>query len=117
MLLVEAALDRVPQADFKLNPVQVVDFLDAGRRRDVDLGQIVSDHVDTDEDQAFFPQGRPDRGADIPLAGCQRRLAGAAAGMEVCPRLAADGDAADVATSFSIDQYDALVALADLRQV
>ena len=45
--------DRVPDLRRNLDPVEPRDFLDAGRRGDVDLGQPVADHVDTDKDEPF----------------------------------------------------------------
>jgi len=113
----KAFFDGVPDIDFDLGARQAVDFLDAGGRGDVDFGQVVADHVDADEDQPALGKRRADGGADFLLAGGQgghRRLS---AGMKVGPRLAVDGDAADRARRFAVDQDDALVALADCRQV
>src|SRR3546814_5281850 len=86
--LAEAALDRVPDPRLQLHPVEAVDLLEAGRRGDVDLGQMRADHVDADEDQAALLQGRADRLADLALAGRQRRLLRGAADMQVGARLA-----------------------------
>src|SRR5258707_14855709 len=43
---VEAALDGVPDVALQRDAIEAVDLLQAGRRGDVDLGQVVADHVD-----------------------------------------------------------------------
>src|SRR5688572_10259328 len=48
-----ACLDRVPDARGEVDPVEAVDLLDARRRGDVDLGEVLADHVDADEDEAL----------------------------------------------------------------
>ena len=65
----EASLDGVPDLRLEADAVEAVDLLDAGRRGDVDLGEIVADHVDAHEDQATAAQGRADGLADLPVAG------------------------------------------------
>ena len=96
---------------------QAVGLLDAGRRGDVDLGQPVADHVDADEDQPARPEVRADARADLPLPVGQHGLLRLPAGVEIGARLSLVGHARDGAGDFAVDQNDALVALADLRQV
>src|SRR5258706_1428659 len=114
---VEAALDGVPDVALERDAVEAVDLLQAGRRGDVDLRQIVADHVDADENQAALGQRRADDLADLALAGGQARLLGAAADMQVGTGLAGRRHPVDRAGRHAVDQDDALVALADLRQV
>ncbi len=47
-----ADLDAIPDLRLQRHAVEAVDLLQAGRRGDVDLGELVADHVDADEDQA-----------------------------------------------------------------
>ena len=47
---------------------EALHLADARRRGDVDLGQIIADHVDADEDEAAALQLRADRLADLALA-------------------------------------------------
>src|SRR5579871_2526661 len=61
-------LDGVPDVPFQGDLVEAVDLLDPGGRGDVDLGQIVADHVDADEDEPALLQGRTDGGADLAFA-------------------------------------------------
>ena len=56
-------------------PPKRLHLADAGGRGDVDLGQVVADHVDADEDQPARLQVRADRLADLVLALGQRRWA------------------------------------------
>src|SRR5471030_2347262 len=67
-------LDGVP--DTRLEPclIEAVDLLDPGRRGHVDLGEIVADDVDPDEQQALLAQRGADRGADLALARGQLAL-------------------------------------------
>ena len=60
----EAGLDGVPDAGLEADAVEAVDLLNAGRRGDVDLGEVVADHVDADENQPLLFQGRADGSAD-----------------------------------------------------
>src|SRR5437763_16277423 len=83
-----AGLDRVPDVARQVDAVETGDLLDAGRRGHVDLGQVIADHVDADEDEALVAQRGADRGADVALARRQLGLLGAAADMEVGARLA-----------------------------
>src|SRR5579862_3127790 len=84
----EARLDRVPDPPFERHVVEAIDFLNAGRRGDVDLRQIVADHVDPDEDEALIAQGGADGGTDFALAPRQLRLCRLTADMEIGARLA-----------------------------
>src|SRR5262249_41964484 len=61
-------LDRVPDLALDLGAGEAVDLLDARRRRDVDLGEIVADHVDADEDEPALGECWADRLADHLLA-------------------------------------------------
>src|SRR3954454_13224657 len=66
--------DRVPDLRLDIDAVETVDLLNAGWRGDVDLGQVIADHVDADEDQSAFLQCRADRLADVALARRKRGL-------------------------------------------
>ena len=43
------ALQRVQQAAADIQIVQAVEFADTGRAGDVDLGQVIADHIQADE--------------------------------------------------------------------
>src|SRR6185437_16506232 len=55
----------------------------AGRRGHIDLGQVVADHVDADEQQPAGLQLRADGGADLAVAGGQLDGLGAPADRQV----------------------------------
>src|SRR5579864_7339533 len=113
----EALFDRVPNPLFERRTVQAVDFLDSGRRGDVDFGEIVADHIDANENQAFRPEGGPDRGANIALATANLGLNRLAADMEIGARLPLRRHAQHRADRLAIDEDDALVALSNLGQI
>src|SRR5688572_5752541 len=60
--------DNVPDHGGNVRSAELGDLADAGRRGDVDLGEIVADHVDADEDQPALFQFRPEASADLPVA-------------------------------------------------
>ena len=66
-------------------PVQLPD---AGRRGDVDLGQVVADDVQPREQDALLAQGRADLFADPAVALAEFDALAGAAGGEVAARLA-----------------------------
>src|SRR6267143_6804291 len=47
----QPSFDGIPDLGCDLDAGEPCDFLDAGRRGDVDLGQPVADHVDADKDE------------------------------------------------------------------
>ena len=109
-------LDRVPDRHGEIGAAEPLDRADAGRRGDVDLGQIAVDHVDADEQKAAPLELRPDRRADLALArgelGFLRRPAAHHVGADVVGRR----HAIDRALRLAVDQDDALVALRHRRQ-
>src|SRR5260370_1218458 len=82
LAIVESCLDRVPDERLQSAPVEPVDLLNAGRRGHVDLGQIVADDVDADEEQALPAQRRTDRRADFAFTHGQSALHRGAADMQ-----------------------------------
>ena len=61
-------LDHVPDHSRDVVPAELCDLPDAGRRGDVDLGEVIADHVDTDEDQPALFQLRPEPRANLLVA-------------------------------------------------
>ena len=57
-------LDGIPDFCGHIRTVQPRDGANAGRRGDVDLGEVAVDHVDADEQQAELAQLRANGGAD-----------------------------------------------------
>ncbi|MNE17281.1 hypothetical protein D3C80_1102560 [compost metagenome] len=79
---------------------------------------MVADHVQSDEQQAFFAQGRADGGGDLAVALGQRAGLATAAGGQVAAGLAGGGNACQaVGHRLAVDHQDALVAVLDRRQV
>ena len=80
-------LDHVPHQGRGVDARELQHLLGAGGRGDVDLGQVVADHVDADEDQAAFLQIGADGGADFQVARGQfdrrRRAADAQVGTDL----------------------------------
>ena len=66
-----------------------IQFADAGRAGDVDLGQVVADHVQADEQHAAPLHFRADLGRDPAVALAQRAAFAAAAGGEVAAEFVA----------------------------
>src|SRR2546426_478361 len=87
------ALQGVPEPDFKLDTVEAIDFLHAGRRGNVDLRQIIADHVNANKQKAPLPQDRSDRLADQVLAGGELCFDGSPPGMHVGTSLSVLGNA------------------------
>src|SRR3546814_15987727 len=84
----ELRLDGVPQHRRHVDAVEARQLLDAGRRGDVDLSEVVADDVDADEHLAALPQLRADRLAALVVAPGHPALPGLAADMPVGARLA-----------------------------
>src|SRR5690242_1555689 len=61
-------LDRIPDQRGDIGTAEALHLADAGRRSDIDLGQIVADHIDADEDETLGLQIRPQPFADLALA-------------------------------------------------
>ena len=94
------------------------DLLEAGRARDVDLGEAVADDVEADQQQAARRQRRPDRLGDLAVARRERLGDALAADGEVAADLAALRDARQrVRHRHAVDDEDALVAGRDLGEV
>src|SRR3546814_18501819 len=110
-------LSRAPDFRFQAEAIEAVDLLQAGRRGDVDFGHVVADDVDADKDEPAFLQGRADGLADLELAARQLGLLWPPAGVHVGARLASGRHAVDGAGRAAVDEHDALVAAAHLRQV
>ena len=110
-------LDHIPDLGFQGDAVEAVDLLDAGGRGDVDLRHEAADHVDADEDQSAFFQRRADGFADLQVAAAEVRLLRLPADMHVGPGLALRRHAVCGAGRAAVNQDDALVAAAHLRQV
>ena len=89
----QARFDRVEQQAGDVEAVLRIEFADAGRAGDVDLGQVVADHVQADEQHAAPLHLRADLGGDPAVALAQRAAFAAAAGGEVAAELVALRDA------------------------
>ena len=110
-------LDLVPDQRRDVRPAEILDGADAGRRGDVDLGELAVDHVDADEHQAALAQRRADGRADLALALASVRLSfGAPPRTMLERRSSAAGTRLTAPAIFAVDQDDALVAVLDRGQ-
>ena len=95
-------------------PVCSRDLVEAGRAGDVDLGEVVADHVEADQQQAAPRERRPERVSRsrgrAPSAAARRRVPPAARLPRVSPGFGNAREA--VAARLAADQQDALVAVA-----
>src|SRR5690242_7158469 len=106
--------DYVHELGTDIEPVKLVEFPHARRTRDVDLRQIIADHVETDEQQAAAAQRRRHLRADPAVALAQRYPDAGAAGGEIAAGFAGLGNAGEgVGDRLAVDQQDALVAVGD----
>src|SRR5690554_4541954 len=118
MSLFELLFDAVHQFSTDIGAVGRVNFANAGRAGDVDLGQVITDHVQTDKQQPAAAQLRTYLGRNPAIALTQRACLTAPTGGEIAagftglrnPRQA-------VGYRLAIDHQDALVAVLDLRQI
>src|SRR5512132_2169872 len=69
LLALHLRLDHVPDHGGDVRAAKLGHLADAGGRGDVDLSEIVTDHVDADKDQSALFQLRPKPGADLLVAG------------------------------------------------
>src|SRR6476646_2700821 len=114
--LAKAPFDGFPDQGSRVGPVERVDRHDAGRGRDVDLRQPLSaDYVDADEQKPALPELRADSRADFLLPRRQFGFRALAADREIGADLTSARNAVDGARNLAVDEHDALVALADLR--
>ncbi len=74
----ESLFDRVPDLVFEGQAVEAVDLLQARGRGDVDLGQVIADDVDADENEAAALQLGADDLADLLFALGEGRFHGLA---------------------------------------
>src|SRR5690606_29808293 len=89
-----------------------------GRAGDIDLGQIVADHIQADEQQTPAAQLRPHFSGDPAVALGQRTGFAPAAGGEVAPGFPGlRNPRQTVGDRLAVDHQDALVAIPDFRQV
>src|SRR5882762_6165872 len=117
-LLPYGGFDSVEKHSGDVEPRLLSDLLKAGGAGDVDFGQVIPDHVQADEEQPLARELRPERVRDFQVSPREGLCDAGASGGEVAARLARLGDARKAMRyGFPRDQQDALVALADFRDV
>src|SRR4029077_6446855 len=89
---------------------QILHRADAGRRGDVDLGEIAVDHVNADKQQPPFAQRRAKLGADLAFAWREVGLLWSAAAHHVRPQIIGRRHTVDSPGKFTVNEDDALVA-------
>src|SRR5262249_33425320 len=72
--LARLGLDLVPDQGRHIRTAEIFHRADAGRRGDVDLGEVTVDHVDADEEEPALAQRGADPSTDVALAGGQLRF-------------------------------------------
>ena len=60
--------DCVPDKRRNIGAGELLHFSDTGWRRDVDLGHIITNHINADKNETTLPEGRLDALADFTLA-------------------------------------------------
>src|SRR5512139_3872988 len=95
---------------------EAAELLDAGRARDVDLGEVLADDVEADEDEAVGLEARADGADELALARREVGRDDAAADVDVRADLVAARDTQDRAERLAVEQEDALVALGHGRE-
>ena len=110
-------LDGIEDARLELGALERVHLLHPRRAGDVDLGQPPPDHVDADEEQPVPPQRRGEALDDPAVVVVQTGARRPPADVEVRADLALGRNAQQRAERLPVEQQDALVAAADLRQV
>src|SRR3954464_4627641 len=83
-------LEGVDHVARRVAPGLLGDLDDAGGTRDVDLGEVVADHVEAREDDARLDELDPHRGGDLAVPGRERLRHATPPGREVAaglPRL------------------------------
>src|SRR6185295_8596027 len=92
----------------------LADLNKPGRTGHVDLGQVVADHVQPDDEQTLGRERTPYRLGDLAIARRKRTRYAAATSREVAARLPGLGNACQrVRGRLAIDQDDALVPVDD----
>jgi hypothetical protein len=88
----ELLIDGIHQQAADVGAERVINLANAGRAGDVDFRQVLADHVETDEQQAFFAQGRADLCGDPAIFFGQRSGFATAAGSEVATGFTGGGN-------------------------
>src|SRR5262249_1660844 len=116
ILLAPPRLDLVPDHRRYVRTAEIFHRADAGRRGDVDLGEVTVDHVDADEEEPALAQRPADALADLALARGELGFLRRAAAHHVRAEIVGRGHAVDRAGELAVDQDDALVAVFDRGQ-
>ena len=96
----------------------VIQFTYAGRAGDIDLGEVVADHVQPHEQQTLVAHIGADFGGNGTVGVGQRPAHAAPAGGQIASEFAFGGHPCQcVVHRFAVDQQDALVAIGDRWQI
>ena len=113
-----ALLDDVEQLAGNIKPELRIQFAHAGRRCDVDLGQVIADDIQANEQQAAPTQLGSHLIDDPPVSIGQRQAFATTTRSKIAAKLVALRNARQrIRHRFAVDYQDALVAGGDLRNV
>src|SRR5690606_22150393 len=107
----------IPEQCCDIGAIETFDFADTGWRRDIDLGHIIADHIDADQNEAALAERRADALADFTLARRKLALFRTATGVHVGARIRFRWHAIDRANRLAINQDDTLVAGAHVLEI
>src|SRR5690606_26267359 len=116
--LTKPPFDRVEQSISDIDAELPIQFTYSRRARDVDLGEVVADHVEPGEEHAFLAQDRTDLRREPAVARRQRPAFAARAHREIAAALARRRHPRErILDRLAVDDEHALVAVDDLRHV
>ena len=111
-------VDSLHQQAANVGTERIIDLANAGRAGDVDFRQMLADHIQAYEQQAFFPQGRADLRGDPAIFLGQRTRFATATGGQVATGFTRGGNARQaVVHRFAVDHQDTFVTIDDGGQV
>lgn len=111
-------MDGVHELAAEIGVVGFVDLAHTCGAGDVDLGEIIADDIQSNEDHAFFAKSGADLLGDPAVALGSGLRDAFSADCEIAAKVRSLGDSCeDVGGGFSIDQQKSLIAEGDLRDV
>src|SRR5680860_684504 len=115
---VKTFLNGVHQNTCDICSESVIQLPDAGWAGHIDFSKIITNDVQTHKHQTFFFYDRGHSRTDLPVSGCELAPLAPATGRQIAAILALRGNSRKrVRHCFALDHQNALVAVADFRNV